>query len=582
MALRASDTIASVSLFVEMLRTRPRTLFWAMAALQAVPWTLVPLLFYSAPPGRLPEVLAIGHDFQFGTEFGPPLAFWLAEIVYRGLGLFGVYLLSQICVVVIYWTVFQLGRLMVGETQAVMAVLLMAGIAVFSFPTPDFGPAILAAAIWSLMLWHYWLGAAQQQWRWWILLGVEAGLLLLTTYAGVILIALLVVFMVTTPAGRRQLDSVGPWVSGVFAVMLLFPYLTWLDLTGGPIMPSLNTILGNLRAWTQLPLLFLISHLGFAILVVLGGGIILKSRGRPPELVRAPVDPQARSFVYFFALAPIVAIGLFAFMTHRPDSFVLTPLLVLSGLAAIVAAGDRIRIEHQYLIGFLWTAMMLLPPLLMVLAILVLPWTFATDLKIGRPAADMGQFFGESFQRRTGKPLAIVTGERATAALVAFTAPSRPSLYVPEAPVFAPYVTRSDLDDKGAVVVWPATDTTGRPPPEIAREFPDLVIEVPRAFERRFQGRMPLQRVGWGMIRPRGQLPDAPPSPRPPSTPLPLPAPPAEFPMRPQVRPQPQPQAQPPGQAQPAPQRQPQQPAAPPQRQLQPQRPAQPDLHAPQ
>ena len=73
----------SISLFVELLRTRPRTLFWAMAALQAVLWTLVPALFYSAPPGQLPVVLAIGHEFQLGTEFGPPLAFWLAEIAYR-------------------------------------------------------------------------------------------------------------------------------------------------------------------------------------------------------------------------------------------------------------------------------------------------------------------------------------------------------------------------------------------------------------------------------------------------------------------------------------------------------------------
>jgi outer membrane biosynthesis protein TonB len=55
------------------------------------------------------------------------------------------------------------------------------------------------------------------------------------------------------------------------------------------------------------------------------------------------------------------------------------------------------------------------------------------------------------------------------------------------------------------VVVWPATDSAGRPPSEIARQFPDLAVEVPRAFARQFQGRMPLMRVGWGMIRPRAQ-----------------------------------------------------------------------------
>ena len=116
MAVRAFDTMASVSLFVEMLRTRPLALFWGLAALQAVPWIFIPLLFYSAPPGQLAEVLAIGSDFQLGTEYGPPLAFWLAEIVYRGFGLFGVYLLSQVCIVITYWAVFQLGRTMVGDT----------------------------------------------------------------------------------------------------------------------------------------------------------------------------------------------------------------------------------------------------------------------------------------------------------------------------------------------------------------------------------------------------------------------------------------------------------------------------------
>ena len=66
-------------------------------------------------------------------------------------------------------------------------------------------------------------------------------------------------------------------------------------------------------------------------------------------------------------------------------------------------------------------------------------------------------------------------------------------------------MTKQDIADKGAVILWPATDSAGRPPPEIIRQFPDLAVEVPRAFARQFQGRMPLMRVGWGMIRPRAQ-----------------------------------------------------------------------------
>ena len=58
-------------------------MFWTAALSQAALWTLLPTLFYSAPPGEVPIVLAVGHEFQLGTDRGPPLAFWLAEIAYR-------------------------------------------------------------------------------------------------------------------------------------------------------------------------------------------------------------------------------------------------------------------------------------------------------------------------------------------------------------------------------------------------------------------------------------------------------------------------------------------------------------------
>ena len=122
-----------VSILVELLRSRPALAVWLAALVQAFLWTLVPALFYGAPPGNLATAIAIGHEFPLGTYLGPPLAFWLAEVVYilSGHHLFGVYLLSQICVVVTYWAVFELGRATVGAQQAALAVLLMAGMSAY-------------------------------------------------------------------------------------------------------------------------------------------------------------------------------------------------------------------------------------------------------------------------------------------------------------------------------------------------------------------------------------------------------------------------------------------------------------------
>jgi hypothetical protein len=492
-----------VSLFIEILRTRPQMLLWAMVALQIVLWTLVPALFYSAPPEQLPQLLAIGRWFQWGTEYGPPIAFWLAEVTYQAAGLAGLYLLSQLCIGATYCFVFLLGRSIVGDVQGVMAVLLMAGIAAFSLPTPEFGPEILATPLWALMLLHYWWAAGQGRRHYWMVLGLETGILLLTTYAGLILVGLLVLFTAASAVGRAQLATVYPWLGGLVAITSLFPHLVWLDFSGGVTLIDGGRMVQNLHAWGWIIAALLLGHLGMAVLVALAGGFVFPSHGAPPEIVRAPLDRGAREFVYFFALAPVIAMGLFTLISQRPENFVAAPLVVLSGLAIIVAAGDHIRIEHQYVIGYVWAGLVVLPPLLTALAIVLLPWTFAIDLRVAHPAVEMGAFFADSFQRRTGKPLAIVAGDLPTAALVALMAPSRPSLYVEGAPAFAPTLTRQDIDEAGAVMVWPSSDVSGQPPPEIKRQFPDLAPEVPRTFERRFQGLMPLLRIGWGMIRPR-------------------------------------------------------------------------------
>jgi len=125
----------------------------------------------------------------------------------------------------------------------------------------------------------------------------------------------------------------------------------------------------------------------------------------------------------------------------------------------------------------------------------------------------MARFFSESFQRRTGVPLPIVAGDQRTAALVALASPSRPSLFLAAEPTRSPWVTLNDIETKGAVLVWPTTDTAGTPPAVIRARFPDLVPELPRAFERPITGQLGLLRIGWAVIRPQGQPADAPPAP---------------------------------------------------------------------
>ncbi len=498
-----------VPLYLEGIRSRPVLVFGLATLAQAALWLLVPMLFYAAPPGDVAQVLAIGHEFQFGSDVGPPFAFWLAEIAFRLAGLFGVYALSQICVIATYWCVFKLGSAIVGPAHAAVAVLLMVGISLFTVPTPDFGPPILAMALWAFVLLHYWRAVMQGRQRSWYALGAAAALILLSSEAALILLGALALFTAMTERGRAALGAIEPWIVAVALVFFLFLHLLWLDRAGDSLTPTLERLRisasagQNTVAWLRLLSALILAHSGLAILVVLASGWPRVRAAPTPAIARGAVDAFAKTFVKVFALVPALLATIFAVVFARPLPIGgAAPLVVLSGLAVIVAAGDSIALYHQRIVGLAWAGLLLVPAILVPLVMVLLPWMIGTDLKVAQPAAVMGRFFADSFQSRTGRPLAVVSGDVRTAALVALAAPSRPSVYFDGDPDRSPAVTADDIRKKGAVVVWLTADTTPTPPPEIKAYFPDLIPEVPHAFERSVQGRLPLLRVGWGVIRP--------------------------------------------------------------------------------
>ena len=502
-----------VSLILEALRARPVLMFWVAALAQGTLWTLVPSLFYAAPPGNLPLVLAVGHEWLLGSPYGPPLAYWVANIAFVLGGIVGVYLLSQVCVVITFWAVFTLGRRILGAAHAAMAILLMAGISVFTVPTLAFDQSVLAMPLTALTLMFGYRALADNRRSDWVAAGVTLGLLLLTSYAGLMLLALMMVFIVATAQGRSRLATIGPWLAALVVVVVLAPHLYWLHSAGVNPLPALaelpNLFVGEKRlmGWGNLLLLLLFSHAGLVVLAMVAGGVLAGSTPAP-AVERVPAESFAKAYVYYFALAPAFIATLLAVLTERSAPIGgAAPLVVLSGLAVIVAAGDMIRLYRQRISALVWLGLLIVPPAVIVAATVTLPWTAAVDLEVSKPANAMGQFFTETFRRRTGRPLAIVIGDVRTAGLVAFASSDRPSLYIDGSPALSPWLSDDDVREKGAILVWPAIKQGGAPPPALKERFPDMIAEVPRSFDRSVQGRLPLLRIGWAMIRPRRSTP---------------------------------------------------------------------------
>ena len=99
--------------------------------------------------------------------------------------------------------------------------------------------------------------------------------------------------------------------------------------------------------------------------------------------------------------------------------------------------------------------------------------------------------------------LRAVAGDAQLASLIALDT-GRPHLFLDAAPERTPWLTLGEIQRRPAASWCGAHPIpTGTPPADIAQRFPGLVPEVPRAFDWLVNGRQPLLRIGWAIVRPK-------------------------------------------------------------------------------
>jgi hypothetical protein len=356
------------------------------------------------------------------------------------------------------------------------------------------------------LLLHSWQLIGQGRRNVWFAWSIEAGLLLLTTPAAIGLLLLLAGFALATPEGRRTLKSFDPVFALLVTVVLALPYLIWLiraDALAVPQLPPLADLAAGARHWGWLVGGLLVAMSAPVVLVVLNSGWMSRTPEDSPIIYRPPVEPLARNFVYCFAIAPALAGSLLAGWFNLESVVGGAGIaLMLSGLAAVVATGDVVHLRRQRLLRTIWAIAIVLPALGVVTTTLFLPWTGGGEDATSLPARDIARFFGDNYERRTHQRLRAVAGDPHIASLVALDS-GRPHLLLDATPQRTPWLTLAKFNEIGGVVVWRASDTVGTPPADIAQRFPDLVPEVPRAFDWIVNGRQPLLRIGWAIVRPK-------------------------------------------------------------------------------
>ncbi len=330
---------------------------------------------------------------SFGSTFGWPLAYWLADIALRLAGghMIGVYLLAQICIVTTYWAVFQLGRTLIGQRQAVLAIMLMVGISVFTVSSPDFGPDILMMPLWALALLFLWRAMGQGLQLYWLALAASFVLMLLAHRRWpLLLLPLVAIFLLVSERGRHAVMNI-PALAAAMIVDDCHSGFVLRDEAAGHRRHRRSSRIAECSAGQR-------KHHRLDATAGACGRRPCRRRhpgraGQQPDAHAqdrrrchhrfTDPDPFARLMVYYFALVPLLVVMIAAVISGKSTISGIPPLLVLSGLAIVVAAGDVILVHHQRILNIVWFSLLLVPPVLAALGVLLLPTLFAADLTSG-------------------------------------------------------------------------------------------------------------------------------------------------------------------------------------------------------
>ena len=190
--------------------------------------------FAAVLPAGVDEAYSIGIARQFSLSYfdHPPLHLWLTGLWARVTGTDDIFVLRLPFIALgalSSWLVYRLGTVLFGPRAGLWALVLLTlapvfGVVHLTLVLPD-GPLIAASLGTALLVARIVLDGGRP--ALWAVVGLLAGLALLSKYHGALLILGVLLFLATTVEGRRQLATPGPWLAAAIAGLCFVPVLVW-------------------------------------------------------------------------------------------------------------------------------------------------------------------------------------------------------------------------------------------------------------------------------------------------------------------------------------------------------------------
>lgn len=446
----------------------------SFALLYLLAWSVLPALLGQSFALDVVESLSWGQEWQWGYYKHPPLAPIVLNIFYEALGRFGPYVLSQLCIVLTLWMVWCTGCRLMDARRAWMGTVLTMGVAYYNFPAIEFNHNIAQMPIWAALGYLFVAALQDGKLRQWALLGVVAGLGMLTKYSMGVLLLTFGVYVLGSAQHRKLLLRPGPWLAIACMLLVLAPHLLWLQA-----MDGLPFVYASGRALAQdghprlealgFPLTQLAAHL--PVWLVLG---FAWWRTRPQASAEAfrwhTHSPQLLAVLTLLPGLIVVVLGVVLGLRLR-DMWG-SPMWAFSGLLVMACLPDQrlSAMQPKLLRGMaLWLV------LVTIFMLVYMSWGAQLRKRPGRvdwPSAVIAAQADRAWQQHSSCPLDTVAGDYWLSGLVSAYGATRPSVLIDNDPRFSPWVDSARLQQHGALWLWQAKGDGAAQPPQPLASLP--------------------------------------------------------------------------------------------------------------
>jgi 4-amino-4-deoxy-L-arabinose transferase-like glycosyltransferase len=193
-------------------------------------WTLIPTLSNVNLPLDTIEALAWSSNLDWGYSKHPPLSALSVEFFYQIFGNqdWSYYLLSQLFVGFSFYVIFKFSEdFFEDKIYSLFSVLILEGIYFYNYTTPEFNVNVCQLPFWALTVFYCWEGIKKNTYTNWLLLGLFAGLGILSKYLFIYLLIAIDFYFIYLLL--RKKINYNFFISLVSFFIILIPHFIWLE-----------------------------------------------------------------------------------------------------------------------------------------------------------------------------------------------------------------------------------------------------------------------------------------------------------------------------------------------------------------